>query len=236
MKQFIIPILALSMVACGKSEGEKTTDTTNETKATASDFLLDSDNKKISYALGLDQVQFLETRGVLPYIDPEAFQQGMQDALDGAPQIKIEEGIELLKQKQMGPFIKNKEMGENFLIENAKRPEVITLNSGLQYEVLKKGNGPIPTINDQFEAHYVGTTIDGEEFDSSYKSGQPLKYPVNQMIPGWVEALQLMPVGSKWKLYVPWNLAYGERGTPNGGPIEPYETLIFEMELLSIPK
>ena len=122
--------------------------------------------------------------------------------------------------------------GKAFLENNAKRPEVTTLESGLQYEILKAGEGPKPKATDKVRCHYQGTLIDGTVFDSSVRRGQPADFPVNGVIAGWVEALQLMPVGSKWKLYIPYNLAYGPRGA--GGAIPPYATLIFEIELIEI--
>ncbi len=122
--------------------------------------------------------------------------------------------------------------GEAFLAENAKRPEVTVLESGLQYEVLKQGKGKKPTAESTVKVHYAGTLLDGTEFDSSYKRGEPATFGVTQVISGWTEALQLMPVGSKWKLYIPYNLAYGERGA--GQDIPPYATLVFEVELLGI--
>ncbi len=126
----------------------------------------------------------------------------------------------------------NLERGRAFLAENAKRPEVITLESGLQYEILVAGNGPKPELASNVKIHYHGTLIDGKVFDSSVERGEPIVHPANGFIPGWQEALQLMPVGSKWKLFIPSNLAYGENGA--GGEIGPNETLIFEVELLGI--
>ena len=122
--------------------------------------------------------------------------------------------------------------GADFLAENGKRKGVTTTKSGLQYEILKKGNGPIPAATDNVETHYHGTLLDGTVFDSSVERGQPISFGVNGVIAGWTEALQLMNVGSKWKLYIPYNLAYGERGA--GQSIGPYSTLIFEVELLKI--
>ncbi|MDR1516887.1 MAG: FKBP-type peptidyl-prolyl cis-trans isomerase [Dysgonamonadaceae bacterium] len=122
---------------------------------------------------------------------------------------------------------------EAFLAENAKRPGVTVTESGLQYEILKKGNGPIPTDTDQVEVDYHGTLLNGTVFDSSVKSGQPATFGVTQVIKGWTEALKLMPVGSKWKLYIPYDLAYG---TQDGGLIKPFSTLVFEVELKSIVK
>jgi FKBP-type peptidyl-prolyl cis-trans isomerase FklB len=122
--------------------------------------------------------------------------------------------------------------GKAFLEENSKKAGVITLPSGLQYSIIKEGTGPKPKLEDKVTTHYHGTLLDGKVFDSSVERGQPVSFAVNGVIPGWTEALQLMPVGSKWKLFIPSNLAYGERGA--GGDIGPNETLIFEVELISI--
>jgi len=124
--------------------------------------------------------------------------------------------------------------GEAFLKENAKRDEVKVTDSGLQYEILEVGEGEIPNAENVVKTHYHGTLLDGTVFDSSVERGKPAEFPVNGVIKGWVEALQMMPVGSKWKLYIPYDLAYGERGA--GGVIGPYETLIFEIELIEIVK
>lgn len=126
----------------------------------------------------------------------------------------------------------NLESGRAFLEENKKKENVVTLDSGLQYEILTKGTGAIPKATDSVKCHYHGTLLDGTVFDSSVQRGQPAVFGVNQVIKGWVEALQLMPVGSKWKLYIPSELAYGEQGA--GGSIEPNTALIFEVELLGI--
>ena len=124
------------------------------------------------------------------------------------------------------------EQGAAFLKKNGERAEVTTLKSGLQYEVIKEGDGPSPKATDKVTTHYHGTLIDGTVFDSSVQRNEPATFPVNGVIPGWVEALQLMKVGSKWRLFVPYNLAYGERGA--GQAIKPFSTLIFEVELLKI--
>ena len=129
---------------------------------------------------------------------------------------------------------KNLEAGQAFLEANKAKEGVVTLESGLQYEILKEGTGTKPTADDKVKCHYHGTTIDGKVFDSSVERGEPAEFPVNGVIPGWVEALQLMPVGSKWKLYIPAELAYGERGA--GADIAPNSALIFEVELLEIVK
>jgi len=133
----------------------------------------------------------------------------------------------------MKQFGKNVEAQDKFLAENGKKPGVVTTASGLQYEVIKKGTGPMPKATDQVKVHYVGTLLDGTEFDSSIKRNEPAMFAVNQVIPGWTEGLQLMPVGSKYKFYVPQNLAYGSKGARG---IEPLSMLIFEVELLSIEK
>jgi FKBP-type peptidyl-prolyl cis-trans isomerase len=127
----------------------------------------------------------------------------------------------------------NKKEGEAFLAANKNKEGVVTLPSGLQYKILKEGAGPKPTATDSVVCNYRGTLLDGTEFDSSYKRGQPVTFPVNRVIKGWTEALQLMPVGSKWQLFVPAELAYGPRGGA-GGAIGPNATLIFEVELISI--
>lgn len=129
---------------------------------------------------------------------------------------------------------KNKKEGEKFLADNKKKKDVKTLPSGLQYKVIKEGKGKAPSATDIVKVHYKGTLLDGSEFDSSYKRGEPATFPVNGVIKGWTEALQLMKPGSKWALYIPSELGYGERGT--GGKIGPNATLIFDVELLEIEK
>lgn len=136
--------------------------------------------------------------------------------------------------KKSEEFADVKAEGEKFLAENTKRPEVTTTESGLQYEILKKGKGDKPTATDRVKVHYTGTLIDGTVFDSSVERGEPAVFPVNRVIAGWTEALQLMPVGSKWKLYIPQELAYGSSNA--SGAIKPYSMLIFEVELLGIEK
>ena len=137
-------------------------------------------------------------------------------------------------QKSMESGTGNKTQGEKFLADNKTEEGVTTLPSGLQYKVLKAGSGPKPGLHDQVTVHYTGTLIDGTVFDSSVQRGQPASFAVNGVIPGWTEALQLMNTGSKWQLFIPYNLAYGEQGA--GEKIGPYSTLIFEVELLKIGK
>jgi FKBP-type peptidyl-prolyl cis-trans isomerase FkpA len=129
----------------------------------------------------------------------------------------------------------NLEAGQKFLAENAKKPGVQTTASGLQYQVITEGKGPKPKAGEVVRVHYKGALLDGKVFDSSYDRGQPVVFPIDQVVPGWQEGLQLMPVGSKYKLWIPANLGYGEKGTP-GGPIGPNSTLVFDLELIDIVK
>ncbi len=166
--------------------------------------------------------------------DFELIKQGFVNGLRGYNgQMNLQEANQYVQTTMDAiKFGDKKAEGEAFLAENAKRPEVTTTESGLQYEVLVAGKGKVPTAESTVKVHYAGTLIDGTEFDSSYKRGEPTTFGVTQVIKGWTEALQLMPVGSKWKLYIPYNLAYGERGA--GQNIPPYSALIFEVELLGI--
>lgn len=195
---------------------------------------------KFSYAIGLGIGQNLLSMGAKG-IAVEDFAQAISDVLNGNPTAMshteardiVNKFFEEMEQKMNAANI---EKGKQFLEENKKRPEVVTLPSGLQYEIIKEGD---PTAvrakaTDRVECHYEGTLIDGTLFDSSIKRGQPATFGVNQVIPGWVEALQLMPEGAKWKLYIPSDLAYGARGA--GEMIPPHSTLIFEVELLKVLK
>lgn len=191
---------------------------------------------KISYALGLSIGNNFMSSGI-KNIDPESFLKGLQDVINGnQAAISYEEAQQILNdyfsKLQEDRLELNLKAGEEFLAINKNRPGVVTLPSGLQYEILKEGNGPKPKVTDQVKCHYHGTLIDGTVFDSSVERGQPATFGVNQVIPGWVEALQLMPVGSKWKLFIPANLAYGKAGA--GQSIEPNSALIFEVEILDI--
>lgn len=188
-----------------------------------------------SYSLGLLLANNLKQQGIKGY-DEEELLNGLRDALAGkakleyaAASMEVQKGMRAQRQAEAAA---NLEAGKRFLEENAKRKEVKVTDSGLQYEILKKGNGPIPKATDKVKVHYHGTLIDGTVFDSSVERGQPITFPVNGVIKGWQEALQMMPVGSKWKLYIPSGLAYGERGA--GGSIPPNSVLIFEVELLGI--
>lgn len=193
---------------------------------------------KVSYALGLSIGNNFQNSGIKD-LQVEGFIKGLTDVMEEKqPAITYDEAKEVINEY----FIKlqkekmeiNKKAGEEFLHINKGRAGVVELPSGLQYQVLKQGNGAKPSATDKVKCHYHGTLINGTVFDSSVQRGQPAVFGVNQVIPGWVEALQLMPVGSKWRLFIPSNLAYGEHGA--GEMIEPNSTLIFDVELLDIVK
>lgn len=191
----------------------------------------------VSYSLGVLFAQNFKN-GEKIDVNADAMAKGFKDALGGTELIKAEQCNQIFSQ-YMAELSKAKyaevvEKGKTFLTENAKRPEVKTTASGLQYEVVVEGKGEMPKATDKVTTHYHGTLLNGKVFDSSVQRGQPIDFPVNGVIMGWQEALQLMREGSKWKLYVPYNLAYGERGA--GGDIGPFETLIFEVELIKINK
>ncbi len=192
--------------------------------------------EKVSYALGLSLGNNLLSSGVT-ILDYTKLAKGIQDVMEQKqPGMSYQEAQAVINDffqtLQSSTSVKAQSEGKAFLDANGKRDEVITLASGLQYEVMTKGTGAIPKASDSVKVHYHGTLIDGNVFDSSVRRGEPTTFGVTQVISGWVEALQLMPVGSKWKLFIPSDLAYGEQGA--GQSIAPNSTLIFEVELLEI--
>jgi FKBP-type peptidyl-prolyl cis-trans isomerase len=201
----------------------------------------ESQADKTSYAIGAQIAAGIKSQGI--DVNPAMVAQGVRDALAGAKLLMTDEEIaavmttlqQQMKQKQQGALAamleKNKKDGDAFLAENAKKEGVVTLPSGLQYKIITAGEGKKPTDGDTVVCHYRGTLLNGKEFDSSY-GGDPATFGVKDVIPGFREAIKLMPVGSKWQLFIPASLAYGERGA--GNAIEPNTTLIFEIELLSI--
>ena len=200
---------------------------------------LESIEQRVSYGVGRQLGDQLRNNPFKVF-DVTAVQAGLADALAGAESQVSDELLneafsvvskKLQEQEQELAKVKAAE-GEKFLAENAKRDEVTVTESGLQYEVLTTGEGDKPNADSTVRVHYNGTLPDGTVFDSSYERGQPAEFPVNGVISGWTEALQLMPVGSKWKLSIPYNLAYGEQGSQ--GAIPPYATLVFDVELLDI--
>lgn len=208
---------------------------------------LKTQKEKTSYSLGLDVggKMKMQMKSQAIDVDADVFAQGMKDALTDAKPLlteqEIHETLEVFQKELMAKQQerektageKNRKDGETFLAANKKKEGVKTLPSGLQYKVLKDGAGKTPKTTDSVTVNYRGTLVDGTEFDSSIKRGQPATFNVGGVIPGWTEALQLMKEGAKWQLVIPANLAYGERGTP-GGPIGPGAVLIFEVELISI--
>ena len=199
----------------------------------------DSIEAQASYGIGLQVGQQLNESG-LEGLQPEALLAGLRDAMEGnAPAVPVEavhralreihERADAVRREQQKGLA---EAGQKLLEENAKNDDVTVTESGLQFKVLEKGEGTIPARQDQVRVHYTGRLVDGTVFDSSVERGQPAEFPVNGVIPGWIEALTMMPVGSKWQLYIPHNLAYGERGA--GAAIPPYSALVFDVELLEI--
>ena len=204
--------------------------------------VLKSQKEKLSYGIGLDMGRTLKSQSM--EVDPNLVARGLQDAISNKKPLMTEEEIQAVmmeaqKGKRAATATESRAVGEKnlkegaaFLAENKKKKGIVTLPSGLQYRILTEGKGKKPNAADTVTTHYKGTLIDGTEFDSSIRRGQPASFPVKGVIPGWTEALQLMPVGSKWELFVPSELAYGPRGA--GAQIGPNATLIFEVELLSI--
>lgn len=191
---------------------------------------------KFSYGLGMGIGQNLLSMGVKE-MSIEDFIKGISDVLSGnktelthsEAQKVVNEHFQKLAEEA---YAVNRNAGEKFLAENAKKESITTLPSGLQYEVIKEGNGKKPSATDRVQCHYEGTLIDGTIFDSSIKRGEPAVFGVNQVIKGWVEALQLMQEGAKWRLYIPYDMAYGEHGA--GEMIPPYSALIFDVELIKV--
>jgi FKBP-type peptidyl-prolyl cis-trans isomerase len=244
MKIRLLAILAIALVGCQQN-------TDKEKK-------LETQKDKVSYIIGLNVGGSFKRDAV--DVNPDAFLLGLKTALgDEKPLINEQEMDSVMEKFQREMMAKQQEMegknqkvtqqqteeskklaeknkkdGEMFLAANKKKPGVITRPSGLQYKVIKEGKGPTPKATDTVSTHYRGVLINGKEFDSSARAGKPVTFPVSNVIPGWVEALQLMKVGSKWQLFIPAHLAYGDRGM--GADIPPNSTLIFDIELVEIKK
>jgi FKBP-type peptidyl-prolyl cis-trans isomerase FklB len=229
MKSYIISALALGLVVVSAS-GQDALD-------------LKQTKSRVSYSIGVDIGSNFKSQEI--EIDLKALTAGLADAIAGKPQLTEAEMRDTMmdfqkdmmakmQDRQKASAEKNVKEGEKFLAENAKKEGVKVTATGLQYKVIKSGTGKTPKLTDTVKTHYHGTLIDGTVFDSSVERKEPAVFPVNGVIPGWTEALQLMKEGDKWQLVVPSKLAYGERGA--GGKIGPNATLIFEVELLSIEK
>jgi len=213
-----------------------------QNSASKGDTKLTNKNDSVSYALGVligeNNKQQMKSAPGVDQLNKEILIAAFQKSFMGdSVQIKAAKANGLIQaffaKVSSEEGAKNLKIGEEFLAANKSKPGVVTLPSGLQYEIIKAGTGPKPVATDEVKCHYHGTTIDGKVFDSSIGK-EPVNFPVNRVIPGWTEALQLMPVGSKWKLFIPAALAYGEKGA--GADIKPNATLIFEVELLEIVK
>jgi FKBP-type peptidyl-prolyl cis-trans isomerase FklB len=222
--------MALVLTACGTAAEKRSS--------------LDTHKERLSYAVGVEMSQDLKREGV--ELDLDLVVRGLKDGVSGKKLLLTETDLRdtvaafhnARKEKRVEAAEDNRKRGEAFLAENARRPGVVALPSGLQYEILKAAEGRRPTDDDTVDCHYSGALIDGTEIDSSYRRAQPLTFRVGTVIPGWREALHLMPVGSKWKLFVPAQLAYGEKGikSKSGRSIAPNATLVFELELLGIKR
>ncbi len=231
MKRLFAVFIAAGLLGCQALEKPEVVEVNLEDK-----------EHKLSYALGLNFSDQLKKQLGMT-IDVDVFVQGFKDGYSGeSPLLSSDEALKILMEiqeeqraQQLAEKNKmaaeNKKAGEAFLAENMKKEGVMTLDSGLQYKVIKAGDGQKPKKTDAVVCHYRGTLLDGTQFDSSYDRGQPAQFRVDKLIPGWTEALQLMPAGSKWELYIPSYLAYGAR---QAGQISPNSTLVFELELLEI--
>ena len=221
-------VASLAMVSCNQ----------NSTKVE-----LKTAEDSLSYAIGMRLYDMYTSDRLNNDTDSTIVKAAFNDMVNGNAILTEEQEEQVIMQfftkkqeeqqkEQAKQYESIKAEGENFLAENAKRPEVKTTESGLQYEVITEGKGKKPAATDVVKVHYRGTTIDGTVFDSSYDRGEPAEFPLNRVIAGWTEGLQLMSVGSKYKLYIPYQLGYGERGA--GQDIKPYSALIFDVELLEI--
>ena len=239
-KQLIVSMISFSAVLPLAAQVKKATTPAHSTHATAAKTpaTLKNEVDSVSYAIGLSVAKFYKQAN-LTNINTAMLVKAINDVKNNGKLVMNEEQANtcmtnFMHKAQEERSAGNKKIGEEFLAANKNKPGAVTLPSGLQYMVIKEGNGPKPGPTDKVKVHYHGTLIDGRVFDSSVDRGQPIELSVNGVIPGWTEALQLMPVGSKWKLFIPSNLAYGDQ---QAGPlITPGSTLIFEVELLDIIK
>jgi len=248
----VLMLASLALFATGCKPGDKP-DAAKTADKTAADGKsdgavipgLETEKQKVSYMIGLDIAKSLTP--VKDEIEFDTMTKAIKTALAGETPLMDEKQAaavreafgQKLQAKQIADMLAkakaNLTEGETFLAANAKKPGIQTTASGLQYQVLSEGKGAKPKATDTVRVHYKGTLLDGKTFDSSIDRGEPVVFPLNQVVPGWQEGIALMPVGSKYKFWIPSKLGYGEKGTP-GGPIGPNQTLVFEVELLDIVK
>lgn len=237
----IVAILALISINVSQAQVKKRTTTKKVVSSLvikpSTSSVLKTPIDSFSYAIGLEGASYYKNQGVTD-LNVDVVKRAFQDVYGNKTLLLTPELTNSTIQKRLLVFAaaksgKVKLEGKKFLEANKKRPGVVELSNGLQYEIEKAGSGPKPKVTDTVRAHYIGSLISGQEFDNSYKRGQPLQIPVSGVIPGWVQALQMMPVGSKWKLFIPSDLAYGDRGAGNGA-IPGGSTLVFEIELIEI--
>ena len=237
--------LSLALLACKPLDKEtgKPVDGSGKEAPAAARGGMKTGREQVSYVIGMQIGESL--KGAKDEVDLDTLFKAVRSTIDGKePLLTQEEAMQVMQDfsmrmqaKQMAEFQeagkRNAEEGEKFFVENGKKQGVQTTESGLQYEVLTAGEGARPSAGDTVRVHYRGSLLDGEVFDDSYARGEPVEFALAQVVPGWQEGLQLMPVGSKYRLWIPGKLGYGEQGTP-GGPIGPNATLVFEVELLDI--
>lgn len=241
MKMRLVAAAAMSLAMSTTIAANAATDTATSAPSATS---LTTDTDKLSYSIGADLGKNFKKQGI--DISPAAMAKGLQDGMSGGQLLLTEEQMKEvlnkfqkeLMMKRSAEFNKkaedNKSKGEAFLKDNKGKDGVVSLPSGLQYRILERGDGAKPAKDDTVTVEYTGRLINGQVFDSTEKTGKPATFKVSQVIPGWTEALQLMPSGSTWEVYIPSDLAYGPRSV--GGPIGPNETLIFKIHLLSVKK
>jgi FKBP-type peptidyl-prolyl cis-trans isomerase FklB len=234
MKPFFSLFVALTLVTGAIAQ----TKTTKKPVAKPAATLMKTQTDSVCYALGMSLANFYREQG-MKTINAGLVNKAINDVIKNGKTLLTEEQMNMsisnyLQQLKAEKAAGNKKAGEAFLAANKTKPGVVTTASGLQYMIIKEGSGAKPTINDKVRCHYTGTLIDGTVFDSSVERGQPAEFPLNGVIRGWTEALQLMPVGSRWKLFLPSELAYGDNQA--GPKIGPGSTLVFDVELLDIVK
>jgi FKBP-type peptidyl-prolyl cis-trans isomerase FkpA len=248
----VVAAAALTVFAAGCKPGDKAADQSDKTAKTAdkTDAAksipgLPTEKDQVSYMIGMAMGKQLEL--AKDEIDIDVLTKAIRTSLAGQKLLLTDQQAAQIAQdfsqkmqakqiaKMMADAKTNQAAGEAFLAKNAKAPGVHTTASGLQYQVITEGKGPKPKLTDTVSVNYKGTLLDGKTFDSSYDRGEPASFPLGQVVPGWQEGIALMPVGSKYKFWIPASLGYGDKGTP-GGPIPPNATLVFEVELLDIAK